>query len=218
MLKIIREYGWFLITSQLISSIRSFARCDYLATKTGAIIVPSCGFDSVPSDTAAYLANKTLKSIGPSTNGEYLKPDISTSAFSFRGGISGGTIASFMTAVEEVPRNVLRDAGRPYSTSPFVGALPPLPFRVLHKLSIPGMKSLIGGHFIMGPGNTALVQRSYGLFELQAKTGKALNCCFFFLVDTLGSKKYVWNSPELNISQRQGSSPVRVLWLRFQVC
>jgi short subunit dehydrogenase-like uncharacterized protein len=32
------------------------------------------------------------------------------------------------------------------------------------------MKSLIGGFFIMGPGNTALVQRSYGLLELQAKT------------------------------------------------
>ena len=147
------------------------SRYDYFATKTGAIIVPSCGFDSVPSDAAAYLANKTLKSIGPSTNGEYLNADTSTSAFSFRGGISGGTIASFMAALETVPDSVRLDARRPYATSPFIGAPPP-PFRFLYNLAIPGIKPLIGAFFIMGPGNTALVQRSYGLFELYAKTGK----------------------------------------------
>ncbi|KAF8808044.1 saccharopine dehydrogenase [Phlegmacium glaucopus] len=142
---------------------------DYFATKTGAIIVPSCGFDSVPSDAAVHLANKTLKSIGPSTNGEYLNMDTSTSAFSFRGGISGGTIASFMTAIESVPDSVRRETRQPYATSPIVGITPP-PFRFLYNLSIPGMKPLIGAFFIMGPGNTALVQRSCGLLELYAKS------------------------------------------------
>lgn len=147
------------------------SRFDYLATKTGAIIVPSCGFDSVPSDAAAYLANKTLKSIGPSMNGGYLDADTSVSAFSFRGGISGGTIASFMAVIEAVPDRVREDAGLPYVTSPFVGA-PPSPFRFLYTLPISGMKPLIGAFFIMGPGNTAVVQRSHGLLELHAKTGK----------------------------------------------
>ena len=147
---------------------------DYFATKTGAIIVPCCGFDSVPSDIAAYLANKTLKSIGPSTNGEYLDVDTSISAFSFRGGISGGTINSFMTSIEAVPDRVREDGSRPYVTSPFIGG-PPLPLQFLYSLPIPGMKPLIGAFFIMGPGNTAVVQRSYGLRELQAKTGK-LHC------------------------------------------
>lgn len=88
------------------------SRLDYFATKTGAIVVPACGFDSVPSDAAAYIANKTLKSIGPSsTNGEYLDADTSISAFSFRGGISGGTIASFMASIEVVPDHVRRDSG-----------------------------------------------------------------------------------------------------------
>ena len=32
--------------------------------KTGAIIVPSCGLDSIPSDFSAFLGNKTLKSHG----------------------------------------------------------------------------------------------------------------------------------------------------------
>jgi short subunit dehydrogenase-like uncharacterized protein len=39
-------------------------RFDYLATKTGAIIVPSCGIDSIPSDASAFLANKALKAHG----------------------------------------------------------------------------------------------------------------------------------------------------------
>ena len=125
----------------------------------------------MPSDAAAYLANKTLKSIGPSTKGEYLNMGTSTSAFSFRGGISGGSIASFMAVIEAVPDDVRLDAGQPYVISPFIGVSPPS-FRFLYNLSIPGMKSLIGSFFIMGPGNMALVQRSYGLFELHAKTGK----------------------------------------------
>jgi hypothetical protein len=97
--------------------------------------------------------------------------DTSTSAFSFRGGISGGTIASFMTSFESVPDSVRLDAGQPYATSPFIGTPPP-PFRFLYNLSIPGMKPFVGAFFIMAPGNTALVQRSYGLFELHAKAGK----------------------------------------------
>ena len=153
-------------------------RLDYFATKTGAIIVPSCGFDSVPSDAAAYLANRTLKSIEPSMTGEYLDADTSISAFRFRGGISGGTIASFMAAIEAVPDHVRRDSGRPYGTSPFIGA-PPFPFRFLYTLPIIGMKPLIGAFFIMGPGNTAVVQRSYGLLELHAKTGKLY--CFILI-------------------------------------
>jgi short subunit dehydrogenase-like uncharacterized protein len=148
-----------------------FSRLDYFATKTGAIIVPSCGFDSVPSDAAAYIANKTLKSIGPSANGEYLDLDTSISAFSFRGGVSGGTIASFMSSIEAVPDHVRLDAGRPYVTSPFIGG-PPFPMQFFYTLPISGMKPLIGAFFIMGPGNTTVVQRSYGLLELHAKTGK----------------------------------------------
>ena len=124
----------------------------------------------MPSDIAPYLANKTLKSTGPSTNGEYLDVDTSISAFSFRGGISGGTVASFMTLIEAVPNHVRQHLGRPYVTSPFIG-VPPFPPRCLYSLPIPGMKPLIGAFFLMGPGNTSVVQRSYGLLELHANTG-----------------------------------------------
>ncbi|OJA20837.1 hypothetical protein AZE42_02498 [Rhizopogon vesiculosus] len=49
---------------------------DYAAVKSGSIVVPCCGLDSVPSDVLAFVANKTLKSFGgPSTT-----IDLSTSA------------------------------------------------------------------------------------------------------------------------------------------
>lgn len=35
---------------------------DYAATRTGAIIVPSCGMDSIPSDYSIYLSYKHLGS------------------------------------------------------------------------------------------------------------------------------------------------------------
>ncbi len=42
---------------------------DYLATRTGACIVPSCGMDSVPSDITLYYALKTLQASRPDLDG-----------------------------------------------------------------------------------------------------------------------------------------------------
>ena len=40
----------------------------WILAKTHAIIIPACGFDSIPSDLAVYLSNQTLKSLtSPST-------------------------------------------------------------------------------------------------------------------------------------------------------
>ncbi|KAF8167524.1 Saccharopine dehydrogenase-domain-containing protein [Crassisporium funariophilum] len=141
---------------------------DYYATKTGAIIVPSCGFDSIPSDTSAHLANKTLKSLGPASNGQYHDAGVSTTAHHFKSGVSGGTIASVMVGIEQLPKHLRRQSMKPYTLSPFEGERP-LPFRFVNKLPIPGATTLIGAFFVMGPGNTALVQRTFGLLELQAK-------------------------------------------------
>ena len=88
-------------------------RFDYPATKTGAIIVPSCGMDSIPSDLSVFLSNKTLKSLRPP-----LDIATSTTAFKVRGGISGGTLASFMVFLEEIPKDKIRAASEDYSLSP----------------------------------------------------------------------------------------------------
>lgn len=90
-------------------------RLDYAAVKSGSIVVPCCGLDSVPSDILAFVANKTLKCFGgPSTT-----IDLSTSAWKLGGAsISGGTFSTILTALEEVPRHKLRIAGHDFSLSP----------------------------------------------------------------------------------------------------
>ena len=74
-------------------------RYDYQAYKNNAILIPCCGFDSVPADVVVYLASKTAKSVlGPSG---YLEDSISL--YSLKGGISSGTLASVISSIEDVP-------------------------------------------------------------------------------------------------------------------
>lgn len=65
-------------------------RFHYSAAKSGSIIVPGCGFDSVPSDMSVHLARKTLNSF----SSEHVDIATSVTAFNISGGISGGTFAS----------------------------------------------------------------------------------------------------------------------------
>jgi len=64
------------------------ARHHARAMETGARIIPFCGFDSIPSDISALLANQTMWA----RHGE--KCARVTAAFSIRGGFNGGTLAS----------------------------------------------------------------------------------------------------------------------------
>jgi short subunit dehydrogenase-like uncharacterized protein len=110
-------------------------RYHYIATKTGAIIVPSCGFDSIPSDLSAFLGNKTLKSHGMHIQlhvlayllttsithivGQY-DVGYSTTAYKVRTGISGGTLSTVVTMLEDVPRDKRRESRVDYALSPGV--------------------------------------------------------------------------------------------------
>lgn len=54
----------------------------------------------MPSDLSVYLANKTLKTlVGPDT-----MIDESTSAFDVLWGASGGSIATLLSSLEDVPK------------------------------------------------------------------------------------------------------------------
>ncbi|CAK5276115.1 unnamed protein product [Mycena citricolor] len=111
----------------------------YSASKTGAIIVPSCGFDSVPADILSYLSAR---------------------------GISGGTIATMVSMLEEVHPNDLASVRIPYPLSPFVGDTPAPAPRLLYRLPIPESgKTLVGSYFFMTQPNRAIVERSWGLFK-----------------------------------------------------
>jgi len=127
-------------------------RYDYLATKTHAIIIPSCGVDSVPADISVHLASKTLghAPLGPSTT-----------AATMYGGVPGGTIASFLATCEDVPQNHLAITMADYSLSPVPGAPSPLP-RLVYSFDGIGVGALPP----FGLVNRALVQRTAGLLEL----------------------------------------------------
>ncbi|KAG8791763.1 hypothetical protein FRC12_008184 [Ceratobasidium sp. 428] len=76
---------------------------DYLAHKAGECIVPTSGFDSIPSDLAAYLFTQTLekKLLG---SGKPAPLNVkSVGAHTVKGlGISGGTAATMFNDLEEV--------------------------------------------------------------------------------------------------------------------
>ncbi|AVM01676.1 enoyl-ACP reductase [Gordonia iterans] len=71
-------------------------KADELAKGTGARIVNSCGFDSVPSDLGAYLLYKKVSEEGAGTLGE-----TTMVLRSFRGAVSGGTIDSVRVIAEQ---------------------------------------------------------------------------------------------------------------------
>ncbi|KAG6832098.1 hypothetical protein H0H87_002926 [Tephrocybe sp. NHM501043] len=142
-------------------------RFDYLATKTGAVIVPFCGYDSIPSDASAFLSNKTLKA-HDAFKGDY---DVATSitAHKVSGGMSGGTLSTIMSILEDVPRDKLRESSIDYSLSPVEGKVLPS-YRFMYEQSIPGEPPVPGSYFFMASTNKQVVQRTFGLLELQAIT------------------------------------------------
>ncbi|KAK2463055.1 hypothetical protein APHAL10511_004710 [Amanita phalloides] len=147
---------------------RIIAEFDYFATKTRAIIVPSCGFDSVVSDITAYLANKTLKSAVNESGKDHVATSLT--AYEYKGTMSGGSFTSLVEALSERSlKNVSTYARRsPLSIlSPVPGIRIPL-FKPFYKLAIPGQKPLVGGFFIMRSVNVAVVQRTFGLLEVEA--------------------------------------------------
>ena len=81
------------------------------AQRKGARIIPFCGFDSIPSDLSAHLANAAMQE-------RYGEACVSTKvAFSIRGGFNGGTLASLVKSIV-VPRSLApRNSSRNCSPS-----------------------------------------------------------------------------------------------------
>ncbi|TDL16448.1 hypothetical protein BD410DRAFT_795386 [Rickenella mellea] len=139
---------------------------DYLATKTRTIIVPACGFDSVPSDIVAHLSAKTLRAALSPSSSPSVQVGVGHSASAFRlvGGISGGTLESMMCALEEVPSAALRSAREAYSISPVQGPPVRSPIRLLYTLPYLLPKTY-GSILPLAPHDVATVQRTWGLLE-----------------------------------------------------
>jgi short subunit dehydrogenase-like uncharacterized protein len=137
------------------------------AEDTGARIVPSCGFDSIPSDLTVYALYRRASDDGTGDLGE--------TNFVMRamaGGVSGGTAASmieFMSTMSADPetRRLMND---PYTLTTDRGAEPDLgpqsdtPRRRGRDIA-PELNGIWTGAFVMGAVNSRLVRRSNALLD-----------------------------------------------------
>jgi short subunit dehydrogenase-like uncharacterized protein len=93
----------------------SIDRFHEVAARRGVRIVHSCGFDSIPSDLGTLLLHNaaTADSAGD-------LQDTTLLVKTFKGGISGGTIASLKVQIDEVRNNAQarKIAADPYALSP----------------------------------------------------------------------------------------------------
>ncbi len=139
---------------------------DELAQATGARIVNSCGFDSVPSDlgvyeTHRYAAEHQAGGLGATT----------LVVTSMRGGFSGGTVDSMRNQMDVMRRDpaTRRVVGDPYGLSPQRDLDPPRtkhsPDNDSFRVSREATSGIWAGPFVMAPFNTRIVRRSNALLD-----------------------------------------------------
>ena len=152
------------LTGEVLFARISIDENDELARSTGARLVHSCGFDSIPSDIGVHVLHQAVEADGA---GEMT--DTTLVVTSARGGISGGTIDSMRYQLDEVRKDpaARRLAASPYSLSPDRAREPDLG-RQDDLVSLPGAAvhpSLRGrlAPFVMASYNTRVVRRSNAL-------------------------------------------------------
>ncbi|MBK9236708.1 MAG: saccharopine dehydrogenase NADP-binding domain-containing protein [Rhodoferax sp.] len=134
---------------------RLIARHHATAAGTGTRIVPFCGFDSVPSDLGAWLLMQAMQQ----RHGE---PCVDVkAAFTVRGGLNGGTMASMLNILGSAQAAAFDDpfllsptAGRPTDVSRHADPVRPRRDADFKAWLAP---------FFMGPINTRVVRRSAAL-------------------------------------------------------
>ena len=149
------------LTGEVLFMRWSIDAAEDAARASGARIVHTCGFDSIPSDIGTLLLHEAAKEGGHGELGE-----TSLVVKAMRGGMSGGTIDSARTTVDTVKkdsgsRRLLAD---PYALSPNREAEPDLgserdSLKPLHDDRLGGWLA----PFVMGSVNTRVVRRSNAL-------------------------------------------------------
>jgi len=129
------------------------------AESSGARIIHTCGFDSIPSDLGVlYLQNEARNRFGHALQRVKLRVK------SIRGGISGGTVASILNVVEEIRRDpeVARIAKNPFALAPD-GMRTGVRQHNVTTLEYDRDVNSWVGPFIMAAVNTRVVHRSNAL-------------------------------------------------------
>ncbi len=145
------------LTGEVLFVRDAIDRFDAIARDTGARIVHSCGYDSVPSDLGVLLLHEQAGADGLTAVGL-----VATA----RGGVSGGTIDSMRAQVEAMGADpgLRRVVADPHALSPDREAEPtpsqpsdaPLPARR-------GSRGMWTTAFVMAAYNTRIVRRSNAL-------------------------------------------------------
>jgi short subunit dehydrogenase-like uncharacterized protein len=139
----------------------SIDRHDARAQQSGARIVHSAGFDSVPSDLGVLMLHEAVAAAG-----EGSMEDTVLAVTGLRGGISGGTLESMreqLTALAKDPE-ARRRAADPYTLSPQRDKEPDLGDEP--DMGPPHRDELLGqwtAPFVMAAANTRVVRRSNAL-------------------------------------------------------
>ena len=137
------------------------------AADNGARIVHACGFDSVPSDLSVYALYRAAQRDGAGELG-----DTHFVVCSFRGGFSGGTIASMLEVLDTASSDpeARRQLADPYTLSsdrgaePELGRQPDLPLHRGERIA-PELSGSWTAGFVMAPYNTRIVRRSNALLD-----------------------------------------------------
>ena len=143
------------LTGEVLFVREAIDRFDGVARDSGARIVHSCGFDSIPSDLGMLLLHDAA-----GTDLTHAR-----AVATIRGGVSGGTLASLLGQVETVSGDpaARKIALRPHSLSPDPGA-EPTPDQP--RDTNPPAREPDGAWtapFVMAPYNTRIVRRSNAL-------------------------------------------------------
>jgi short subunit dehydrogenase-like uncharacterized protein len=144
------------LTGEVLFVRQAIDRGDAAARATGAKIVHSCGYDSVPSDLAVLLLHERAAADGA---GELRDVRLVATA---RGGFSGGTVASILGQIDEVRRDgaARRLAADPFALSPDRAAEPDVPQPPDAARPARAADGSWTAPFVMAPFNTRIVRRS----------------------------------------------------------
>jgi short subunit dehydrogenase-like uncharacterized protein len=129
------------------------------ARKSGARIVHSCGFDSIPSDLGVhFLQQQAIERFGEPC------ARVKMRVKAMRGGFSGGTVASVLNLVKEATSNpaLRRELADPYSICP-AGYAPEVRQPNVQSAQFDDDFNAWVAPFVMSAINTRIVQRSNAL-------------------------------------------------------
>jgi short subunit dehydrogenase-like uncharacterized protein len=149
------------LTGEVVFMRESIDAFDEEARESGARIVHTCGFDSIPSDIGVLLLHERAVADGAGELGE-----TELVVRSFRGGVSGGTFASMQGMIDDRRRDPVlgRLMDDPYALSPDRPAEPDLgPEKDLAGVERDRLTGGWVGPFAMAQVNTRVVRRSNAL-------------------------------------------------------